>query len=850
MRALRTLALAIAVMTGFPAVAQQFPTVPDRSVIGRIGTGSGSGPSQAIPFGTFTASAGIAVSPSAFKAAGDGVTDDHVALQNWANSLRDGGVGSCNSALGYATSQTIVFTPSTNTAPVQGPVILGNCKFIGLSGLTSDLLRIWNPTAVTTSQNFYYPRFEALTLSNPNGSSAHCLSLRGFWGSIGQIFGTNCGGDVVNFPAYALGGISDEYESMATFGSVTGIGTGGAIIGNDMGSGASYTAGDVRGNTNTTLTAGTGLLRGTGSMSQSGALVYTGGGYAIQYVLPVAPAVVTPAHEVYSEGWGDLDCIQNGMKFEALRVGIISGHRMNIEPASGGACNTGTVIPQTAYSFGRTDQTGDVENLVVNAFVTVRPGVTFPAFTLIDFNNETNITNLTVNLSINDQTGTLAAQSFSTLYKNIHPSATVRIVQNGVVVYDTITNAVYLNPSAGFQTKLLPAPTANFTMMFPSTAGASGSFLQSVGGGTTPMTWLAPGSGVATAMALGINAAGGVVTSPVANANLANSTISGVSLGSNLLALTFGTHLASGGTTYNGSAGVTITSDATAANTASTIMARDGSGQVAATTFTGALAGNATTATSAGSATTATNSGITNDTSTNATMFPVWVTANTGNLPLKVTSTKVTFNPSTGNFASTMFNGLTVTANGTNTLNIAAGKTLTDTSGAGATLLLGTTGGGFTSYGGVNCTNQFLTGLGSAGASVCASVPTNTPIFMGNAFSFVNSGNTAFYGVNSSTTEAVVSQPAGQAMTLKNCYASVSAAAGAGNTWTYTLRQNGSNTALTWTVSGASQVLGSDLTHTVALAATDLWDIQVVASATVTASVSHKITCTAVTTSP
>jgi hypothetical protein len=34
------------------ALAQQFPTVPDRTVIGRIGTGSSSGPSQAIPFAT------------------------------------------------------------------------------------------------------------------------------------------------------------------------------------------------------------------------------------------------------------------------------------------------------------------------------------------------------------------------------------------------------------------------------------------------------------------------------------------------------------------------------------------------------------------------------------------------------------------------------------------------------------------------------------------------------------------------------------------------------------------------------------------------------------------------------
>lgn len=69
------------------------------------------------------------------------------------------------------------------------------------------------------------------------------------------------------------------------------------------------------------------------------------------------------------------------------------------------------------------------------------------------------------------------------------------------------------------------------------------------------------------------------------------------------------------------------------------------------TTFTGALAGNATTATSATSATTATNatnSAITNDTTTNATMYPVWVTTTTGNLPLKVSSTKLSFNPSSG----------------------------------------------------------------------------------------------------------------------------------------------------------------------------------------------------------
>lgn len=56
--------------------------------------------------------------------------------------------------------------------------------------------------------------------------------------------------------------------------------------------------------------------------------------------------------------------------------------------------------------------------------------------------------------------------------------------------------------------------------------------------------------------------------------------------------------------------------------------------------------------------------GITNDTSTNATMYPVWVTANTGNLPIKVSSTKLSFNPSTGLLSSIGFSGSTLTLGG------------------------------------------------------------------------------------------------------------------------------------------------------------------------------------------
>lgn len=108
----------------------------------------------------------------------------------------------------------------------------------------------------------------------------------------------------------------------------------------------------------------------------------------------------------------------------------------------------------------------------------------------------------------------------------------------------------------------------------------------------------------------------------------------------------------------------------TAANTVSTIMLRDGSGQVAATTFTGALAGNATTATTA---TNATNTAITDDTSTNATMYPTWVTTASSNQAQKVSSTKLTWNPSTGTLTTVLLNATSAT--GTSQFGVASTDT-------------------------------------------------------------------------------------------------------------------------------------------------------------------------------
>lgn len=94
--------------------------------------------------------------------------------------------------------------------------------------------------------------------------------------------------------------------------------------------------------------------------------------------------------------------------------------------------------------------------------------------------------------------------------------------------------------------------------------------------------------------------------SNIANASLVNSavTVNGtsISLGGsatitavNPNALTLGSYLT--GTSYNGSAAVTAAVDATSANTASKVVARDASGNFAAGIITASLSGNASTAT-------------------------------------------------------------------------------------------------------------------------------------------------------------------------------------------------------------------------------------------------------------
>jgi hypothetical protein len=91
-----------------------------------------------------------------------------------------------------------------------------------------------------------------------------------------------------------------------------------------------------------------------------------------------------------------------------------------------------------------------------------------------------------------------------------------------------------------------------------------------------------------------------------------------------------------------------ITIGSTAVSLGGTVTTIAGLTAVTSTTFVGALTGNASTATSATTATNATNIAITDNTSTNAVYYPIFVSTSSGNQAATTSSTKLKYNPSTG----------------------------------------------------------------------------------------------------------------------------------------------------------------------------------------------------------
>jgi hypothetical protein len=238
---------------------------------------------------------------------------------------------------------------------------------------------------------------------------------------------------------------------------------------------------------------------------------------------------------------------------------------------------------------------------------------------------------------------------------------------NWVDATDAWTSSEHLRLAAGKNFILAGSTSGTVTLAVPAAAGTTTITLPA----TTGTVVTTGDTGTVTSTMIANDTIVNADISPsaaIAVSKLAASTISGVTLGNNLNTLTLnvsGTGL-SGSTTYNGSAAstFTVTSNATSANTNSTVVARDASGNFSAGTITAALSGNATTATTLqtartintvsfnGSANIVVDPLIQNDDTTNAERFITFVdSSTTGHQRLKEDN-NFTYNPSTGTVTS------------------------------------------------------------------------------------------------------------------------------------------------------------------------------------------------------
>jgi hypothetical protein len=346
-------------------------------------------------------------------------------------------------------------------------------------------------------------------------------------------------------------------------------------------------------------------------------------------------------------------------------------------------------IANNAYFFTTSGATHAGSAFILSQTAAITVGTTALPFTLfadqLNYVGGTNIdvTGLTISL-----TGTVAPTNGGT---------GVNTVTTGDLLYGSAANTWSKLPKgAAYKSLIMDASATNveWNAVALNQSGAVSGALGATNGGTGLSSYTLgdtlyssaantiaalPGNTTTTKKFLIQTGTGAVSAAPawgtVDGADVTGN-ISG-SAGSVANALTLGTYLT--GTSFNGSAAVTATVDATSANTASKVVARDASGNFSAGTITATLSGAAT------SATTATNlaGGVANQiayqSGAGATTFAAAPSASGQVLGWNGSS----------------FSWVTNTTTATTATNIAGGATgsLPYQSGAGATtfLALGTT---------------------------------------------------------------------------------------------------------------------------------------------------------------
>ena len=273
----------------------------------------------------------------------------------------------------------------------------------------------------------------------------------------------------------------------------------------------------------------------------------------------------------------------------ALVAGI-STIASGIDPTSN--VNTSGIITASAFYINDT--------LLINPEIAIwLPGVGSTVYRLGDVGIGTSI-GITEKLTVNG---------------NVSANRIISTVASGTAPFTVTSNTVVTNLNADFLRGKIP-PTGdlvgatdtqtltNKTLTAPS-VGSGGANFNGSTSGSTNLRASATASGTLTLPAetgtlistasVGVVTTGNILNGTITNTDisasaaiavskLASSTISGVTLGNNLNALSFGSYLVSDGA-YNGSTARTVSIAATTANTANTLVVRSPSGDFDAGTI-------------------------------------------------------------------------------------------------------------------------------------------------------------------------------------------------------------------------------------------------------------------------